>query len=116
MPGRQGAALLSRLPCPVRAHVDYLDLNREIADAPDARPLENVQGNIRFGNVSFSYAEGLSADVILVIENGELVDSGRHEELLSRSGLYARLYTQQFRARDRLVAISPDASRVPLTG
>lgn len=39
----------------------------------------------------------LSADVILVIENGELVDSGTHQELLTRSGLYTRLYAQQFR-------------------
>jgi ATP-binding cassette subfamily B protein len=49
----------------------------------------------------------LSADVILVIENGRLVDSGRHEELLARGGLYARLYHEQFAARDRPLAGEP---------
>ena len=39
----------------------------------------------------------LSADIILVIDNGRLVDSGRHDELLARGGLYAQLYAQQFR-------------------
>lgn len=32
------------------------------------------------------------ADYIFVIENGEIVESGRHEELLSRNGIYKRLY------------------------
>ncbi|MSQ14688.1 MAG: ABC transporter ATP-binding protein [Dehalococcoidia bacterium] len=41
----------------------------------------------------------LSADVILVIDHGRLVDSGRHEELLARGGLYADLYEKQFGAR-----------------
>lgn len=45
----------------------------------------------------------LSADVILVIENGQLVASGRHEELVDSSPLYASLYAQQFQARERAV-------------
>ncbi|NCO38125.1 MAG: hypothetical protein COZ06_18660 [Armatimonadetes bacterium CG_4_10_14_3_um_filter_66_18] len=38
----------------------------------------------------------LSADRILVLDKGCLVESGRHAELLAEGGLYARLYTQQF--------------------
>ena len=38
----------------------------------------------------------LSADVIFVVDNGKLVDSGSHKELLAREGLYAQLYEQQF--------------------
>ena len=34
-----------------------------------------------------------SADQILVMEGGRLVDRGRHPELLARGGLYAELYT-----------------------
>jgi subfamily B ATP-binding cassette protein MsbA len=40
----------------------------------------------------------LSADVILVLENGSLVERGTHTELLARGGTYARLYQQQQRA------------------
>jgi ATP-binding cassette, subfamily B, bacterial len=39
----------------------------------------------------------LTADKILVLEKGRLVEAGRHEELLARGGQYATLYRQQFR-------------------
>jgi ATP-binding cassette subfamily B protein len=38
----------------------------------------------------------LAADVILVVDRGEIVERGTHEELLERDGLYARLYNEQF--------------------
>jgi ATP-binding cassette subfamily B protein len=38
----------------------------------------------------------LAADVILVMEHGELVEQGRHADLLKQNGLYARLYHRQF--------------------
>jgi len=39
----------------------------------------------------------LKADVIFVVEDGRIVESGRHSELLARGGAYARLYREQFR-------------------
>ena len=39
----------------------------------------------------------LAADVILVIDDGQVVEQGTHAELLARAGLYARLYHTQFR-------------------
>ncbi len=42
----------------------------------------------------------LAADIILVIEGGNLVESGTHEELLTWDGRYARLYYTQFRDQD----------------
>ena len=53
------------------------------------------------GRTSFVIAHRLStirqADRILVIQNGEIAESGTHEELLRQRGHYFRLYTQQFR-------------------
>jgi ATP-binding cassette subfamily B protein len=38
----------------------------------------------------------LAADVIFVLDRGRIVEQGRHEELLTASGIYATLYEQQF--------------------
>ncbi len=38
----------------------------------------------------------LAADVILVVDKGEIVERGTHQELLEQDGLYARLYNEQF--------------------
>ena len=47
-----------------------------------------------------------NADVILVVEDGTIVESGKHEDLLAFKGLYARLYDAQF---------NDLGSKVPLT-
>ena len=39
----------------------------------------------------------LNADQILVLDQGHVVERGRHEELLALDGLYASLYREQFR-------------------
>src|SRR5919201_20788 len=44
----------------------------------------------------------LAADVILVMDRGELIEQGRHADLLKQDGLYARLYHRQFEAADEL--------------
>ena len=41
----------------------------------------------------------LAADVILVLEQGRLVEAGTHEELLAEGGLYSTLYETQFREK-----------------
>ena len=48
----------------------------------------------------------LRADRILVMEGGRIVESGRHAELLARSGLYATLYEQQFQAAENAAPAS----------
>jgi ATP-binding cassette subfamily B protein len=52
------------------------------------------------GRTSFVIAHRLStirdADLILVINNGDIVEQGKHEELLAANGFYASLYKAQF--------------------
>ena len=52
------------------------------------------------GRTSFVIAHRLStiknADVILVMKDGDIVESGNHEELMIKGGLYAELYNSQF--------------------
>jgi ATP-binding cassette subfamily B protein len=56
------------------------------------------------GRTSLVIAHRLStvreADQILVIEDGRVVERGRHEELLDRGGLYTELYRRQFAAQE----------------
>jgi ATP-binding cassette subfamily B protein len=45
----------------------------------------------------------LSADLILVMDQGRLAEQGTHAELLAQDGVYARLYRTQFRGEEQLV-------------
>ena len=57
---------------------------------------------LRTDRTSFVIAHRLStirdADLILVMEDGAIVEQGTHEQLLTSEGAYARLYNAQFAA------------------
>jgi ATP-binding cassette subfamily B protein len=46
----------------------------------------------------------LSADIIFVVEHGQIVESGSHATLLARNGAYAALYYKQFRDQPQVIA------------
>ena len=52
------------------------------------------------GRTSFIVAHRLStireADIILVMNNGQIIEQGNHEQLLNKGGFYAKLYNSQF--------------------
>jgi ATP-binding cassette, subfamily B, bacterial len=75
----------------------------ELGTGLDAASEEQVLDGLEFlmkGKTSIVIAHKLatirSADVIFVLENGEIVERGQHDELLSKRGLYAGLYDLQF--------------------
>lgn len=49
------------------------------------------------------------ADLILVMEDGRIVDRGTHEELLTRVGFYARIYDIQLKDQERMAALAREA-------
>ena len=70
----------------------------------DTRTEELVQiamGKLSEGKTSFIIAHRLStiknADLILVMDEGNIVEQGTHESLLKLNGFYAELYNSQFR-------------------
>lgn len=62
--------------------------------------IQAAMDNLMKGRTSFIIAHRLStiknADLILVMEHGDIVEQGTHEELLEKEGAYARLYNSQF--------------------
>ena len=62
--------------------------------------IQKAMDNLMKGRTSFIIAHRLStirdADLILVMKEGDIVEMGRHEELLAKNGFYADLYNSQF--------------------
>ncbi len=62
--------------------------------------IQRAMNSLRQGRTSFVIAHRLStirdADLILVMENGQIVEQGTHDQLLDVGGAYARLYEAQF--------------------
>ena len=79
----------------------------EATSSVDTRTEERIQmamDHLMQGRTSFIIAHRLStirnADMILVMRDGDIIEQGNHEELLSRNGFYAELYNAQFEKTD----------------
>jgi subfamily B ATP-binding cassette protein MsbA len=78
-----------------------LDEATSALDTESERLVQEAIDRLLSGRTVFVIAHRLStvvhADLILVLENGRIVDRGTHEELLDRGGSYHRLHSLQFR-------------------
>ena len=62
--------------------------------------IQEAMDNLMHGRTSFIIAHRLStiknADMILVMDQGNIVETGNHEELLAKGGMYSEIYNSQF--------------------
>ena len=77
-----------------------LDEATSNVDTNTEREVQRAMQELMKGKTCFVIAHRLStirdADMILVMKDGDIVEQGRHEELLKKQGFYANLYNSQF--------------------
>ena len=94
----------------------------EATSSVDTRTERQIQAALELllkGRTSFVIAHRLStirnADVVLVLVQGEIVERGRHEELLAKQGVYYDLYMSQFRRQEEVTQRSSSLPGAALT-
>jgi ATP-binding cassette subfamily B protein len=79
-----------------------LDEATSSVDTRTERLIQKAMNNLKKGRTSFVIAHRLStirdADVILVMDGGDVIEQGTHDALLAKGGFYADLYNSQFDA------------------
>jgi ATP-binding cassette subfamily B protein len=98
----QGQKQLLTIARAILADPDILILD-EATSSVDTRTevlIQKAMERLMENRTSFIIAHRLStirnADMILVIDEGDIVEQGKHEELLAKNGFYAELYNSQF--------------------
>ena len=85
-----------------------LDEATSAVDTRLERMLQDAMQKVMAGRTSFAIAHRLStirnADLILVVDNGNIIEQGTHEELLRKNGTYQKLYHSQFANRETITA------------
>jgi subfamily B ATP-binding cassette protein MsbA len=95
-----------------------LDEATSSLDSESEAMIQDGLRSLKAGRTTFVIAHRLStivsADQILVLEHGEIVERGRHEELLARGGRYRELYDRQYKVEmDRFINPGEDFTPEP---
>lgn len=84
----------------VNPKILILDEATSSVDTRTEMQIQKAMDELMKGRTSFVIAHRLStiknADMILVINEGDIIEQGTHDELLSKNGFYAKLYNSQF--------------------
>ena len=98
----QGQRQLLTIARSMLSHTPFLILDEATSNV-DTRTEELVQSamdKLTEGKTSFIIAHRLStirnADLILVMKDGNIIETGNHDELMNKNGFYAKLYNSQF--------------------
>jgi len=80
-------------------------------DSESEMLVQRALSNLMMGRTAFVIAHRLStirrADKIIVLEDGTIAETGTHQELLTRNGIYARLYEMQFADTEDVAVPTP---------
>ncbi|MBQ9890267.1 MAG: ABC transporter ATP-binding protein [Firmicutes bacterium] len=83
-----------------KPRIMILDEATASVDTITEQKIQSAIDRVIEGRTSIVIAHRLStirnADIILVVDNGQIVEKGRHEELLAKKGYYYRLWTRQY--------------------
>jgi ATP-binding cassette subfamily B protein len=86
-----------------------LDDSTSSVDTETEHLIQQALAELMRGRTTFVIAQRLltlkSADCILVLDKGEIVERGTHDELLQHNGLYRQIYDLQLRDQEEFVAL-----------
>jgi ATP-binding cassette subfamily B multidrug efflux pump len=94
-----------------------LDEATSAVDTRTERLIQQALEKLLKGRTSFVIAHRLStirnADQVIVIQDGQVVERGKHDELLAKGGVYHDLYMSQFRREVETEPVSPSVAMAP---
>jgi subfamily B ATP-binding cassette protein MsbA len=92
------------------APVLLLDEATSSLDSESERSVQNALSKLMANRTTIVIAHRLStiqsADIIHVVDEGQIVESGQHFELLKRNGVYAKLHKIQFAGESKIMPVN----------